>query len=452
MSDLLTTDIQLLAEQEQQVAMLAHLASYSDMLIVVVGPEGSGKTTLAFELLKQHTDINDTLYVAADIMFGIPSLLRRIGDIDQLQLPENRSQTIDLLKECAEQRAAQGRSLLVVVDQAEQLDVDTLNEIAHLALLIPQGLSFVLFGVKGFEQQFRRGPAQAAMHIQPLMPLTGEGALALLQQVYSPEQPLPLSQTELVYLYRESAGWPGPLLLNAGEYFIDTAEQGNDKPAKNKARPKYSAWLEKFPITHIMAMVLLALALLFSYLYQPNKQDEIQQDATLASVDRDNVEDVLRGLPLPEKEVDYNYQPEPELEPEPEIAAVPVPEIVAEPEPEPQIAPVPKVQPKPAPVPKPTAKTDAEKLLAIKQGAVVQLFGSYEKANADKFVKQWQPQLKHTFYQYQTKHQSKAWFVVVVGEFKDKSAAQRAVQTWPAKLRAERPWVRNINDVHAALR
>lgn len=448
MSDLLATaNIQLLTEQEQQVSMLAHLVSYSDMLIAVVGPDGSGKTSLAFELIRQHNNIDDTLYIAADLMFGIPSLLRRIGDVDQLQLPENRGQAIDLLKTFAEQRAAAGRALVVVIDQAEQLDVDTLNEIAHLALLIPQGLAFVLFGTSGFEQQFRSGPAQAAVHVQPLAPLSEDGAQALLQNIYSPNQPLPLSQTEFIYLYRESGGWPGILLMNAGDYFIEgaAAEQARHGKPKRKKAGAMPALAERFPLTHILALVLLAAALLLSYLYQPASNETA---SVVASTDERNagVEDVLRGLPLPPLAeavsietkteavadvVDFNYQ-------EPEVVAP----VIAEP----------VVKPAPTIVPNAARKSDSDKLLAIKQGAVVQLFGSYEKANADKFAKQWQPQLKHDLYQYQTTNDGKPWHIVVAAGFKDKAAAQQAIQKWPSKLRAQRPWVRDINDVHPALK
>lgn len=456
MSDLLATaNIQLLAEQEQQVAMLGHLASYSDMLIAVVGPEGSGKTSLAFELLKQHNNIDDTLYVAADIMFGIPSLLRRIGDVDQLQLPENRGQTIDLLKAYAEQRAAAGRSLLVVIDQAEQLDVDTLNEVAHLALLIPQGLSFILFGVTGFEQQFRRGPAQAAVHVQPLMPLTEDGAQMLLQQIYSPNQPLPLSQTEFIYLYRESGGWPGHLLMQAAEYFID-AEDAPKRAGTNKKVASLSGWAERFPLTHVLALALLAIALLLSYWYQPTDKSEENIDITNQPQERNaGVEDVLRGLPLPEPVLETT---EAKLFQEEAIEQQPELELELEPAPkqEPEIdynyqEPV-KAAASPAPKVAKVAATDADKLLAIKTGAVAQLFGSYEKANADKFVQQWQPHLEQKLYQYQTQNRGKAWHVVVAAGFKSKTDAQQAIQKWPHKLRADRPWVRDIKDVHSALK
>lgn len=452
----------LLPEQEQQVAMVSHLASYSDMLVAVVGPTASGKTTLAFELMKQHINTEDTLYIAADIMFGIPSLLRRIGDIDQLQLPEARGQAIDLLKAYADARTIEGRTLLVVIDQAEQLDVDTLNEIAHLALLIPKGISFVLFGNTGFEKNFRRGPAQASVHVQPLMPLSEESAQQLLQRVYSPSKTLPLSQTELVYLHRQSGGWPGSLIVQASEYFQDANPKRKKTKQANEPKKKF---FEGIPLAHILALLLLAGALLLSYWYQPQESDQ-----TSIPEQEEPLEDVLRGLPLPMDfeeaaqlldvpevktvEVDYNFTENEAVTVNNDVVELEATSIetIAE------IVPKTATEKKPQPIITPNVastkikNTDAEKLLAAKQGAIIQLFGSYEKNNADKFVEKWRSHIKSTFYQYQTKNKGKDWHVVVVGIYTNKAEAQKAIQSWPAKLKAEKPWVRDIKDVHQALK
>lgn len=444
----------LLPEQAQQVSVIAHIASYSDMLVAVAGAVGSGKSTLAFELLRQHPNAHNTLLITADIMFGIPSLLRRIADVDQISLPDNRSQAIDALKQAAEMRAAEGETLLVVIDQAEQLDVDTLNEIAHLALLIPQGLSLVLFGTRGFEQHFRQGPAQAAVHIEHLKPLSEDSAKQLLQAIYSPDSPLPLSETELVYLHRQSAGLPGALILQAGEYFLATTE--GYQPAR--AAQKSGALLERFPLMHLTALALLALALLFSYLYQPADSEPKDNSPEVA------IEDVLHGLPLPEPvepiaalepaEPDYNYAPATtnSHNTTDSTASLSLPELaVVAPAPE---TPAPATKPVAAakPVAKPKASSDADKLKALKQGVIVQLFGSYESANAIKFKQQWQGKIDKDFYQYQTVNQGKAWYVVVAGIYTNKEQAQQAIQKWPAELKAGQPWVRDISAVQQSLR
>lgn len=442
----------LLPEQEQQVAVISHMASYSDMLVAVCGEPGSGKSILAFELLRQHPNVHDTLLITADIMFGIPSLLRRIADVDQLVLPENRSQAIDVLKQAAETRASEESTLLVVIDQAEQLDVDTLNEIAHLALLIPKGLSFVLFGTTGFSANFRQGPAQAAVHQEIIKPLSEEGARQLLQNIFSPGQALPLNETEFIYIYRQSAGNPATLIAQAGEYFISAAEAPARK--QGKAPESKLALTEKFPLMHLVALALLVLALVFSYLYQPRPEQntEALEKAVV-------VEDVLNGLPLPkEKEqpvieldtpeimtidsenIDFNYA-EPGTIDIVEEKTVEV-ELKADPEP---------IKKATVNAKKEEKLSDKQALLKLKSGAIIQLFGSYSQDNATKFKQDWQGKINKQFYQYQTTNNGKPWHVVVVGVYTDRAQAQQDIQKWPAKLKAEKPWVRDIKAVQQSL-
>lgn len=466
--------ISLLPEQEQQLALINHMASFSNMLIAVTGLAGSGKSTIAFELLRRHSDLELTLFITADIMFGIPSLLRRIGDVDRLTLPDNRSQAIEMLKQQAQQRAEQGKKLLVVIDQAEQIDANTLNEIAHLALLIPKGIAFILFGLTGYEQTIRTGPAQAAIHTQALPPLSEESTRRLLQQVYRPNQPLSLSETELIYLHRQGAGLPGALLLLADNYL---GEQPNRAQVAKPAKYTLADINKHFPLAHVTALVFLAVALLVSYLYQPADADtEVVKQSKSVPV----TEDVLRGLPLPPSVDPIYAQPAVETETPSNIAIAVVtatpdsnssaqedfnyppmtivePTVVVPVSAEPKVSTAAPIEAETVVIPsRPTtvsklALSDKEKLIAVKQGAIVQLFGSFEAQNAVKFKQQWQGQVDKTFYQYQTTNNGKPWHVVAVGVYKNKTEATQAIQKWPTKLRAEKPWVRDINDIKPTL-
>src|SRR5690242_2758633 len=107
--------ITLLAEQQQGSAILKQQALYSMMLIAVTGPHGSGKTTLAHELLHSSNHQEDILIIDATIMLGVPAILRRLGDVIQQPIPENRTMAIELLRVQAEQRASIGRSLIIMI-------------------------------------------------------------------------------------------------------------------------------------------------------------------------------------------------------------------------------------------------------------------------------------------------------------------------------------------------
>ena len=96
--------------------------------------------------------------------------------------------------------------------------------------------------------------------------------------------------------------------------------------------------------------------------------------------------------------------------------------------------------------------TKAETLLLnTRNGFVVQLFGSYQSANAAAFREDWQDDVAATLYQYQTTHNNKPWHVVVAGVFNTRAEAKAAVDTMPQALRRQSPWVRDIRAVHQAL-
>ena len=58
---------QLLPTQTKTLELLTHLTSYSDLMVLVSGPEGSGKTTLAAALAATR-DKKEVLFIKASVM------------------------------------------------------------------------------------------------------------------------------------------------------------------------------------------------------------------------------------------------------------------------------------------------------------------------------------------------------------------------------------------------
>lgn len=458
--------ITLIPEQQQTLEIVRHLALYSKMLIAVTGPHGSGKTTLAHELLYSSEHQEDILTLDATIMLGVPAILRRLGDTIQQPIPENRTMAIELLRVQAEQRAALGRSLIIIIDQAEQLDAETLNELAEVAQQIPEGFAIVLFGLTGYETHLAPAADQAPIHIQKIQPLSQPGAQQLLQQVYSPNQPLPLSEQEFFSVFQQSKGVVGELLALAGDLFLATTED-NSRPDV-KASHKKASLKDHFPMTHVFALLFLLIALALSYFYNPSKELE---NAQLADTVAPEPVDVLRGLPLPQEQEaevaaqnqaeDYNFandqtaavkpatidtDDEPKVEP----ANKRQPQTKTQPNKKEPVAQQPAAETRPNPAQ--TNGLDKNKLLAINNGVIVQLFGSYQQKNAEKFKQNWQQQLDAPLYLYETKNQNKAWFVVVAGDYPDKKTASQAIKSWPNELQQASPWIRDIKTVQESLR
>jgi DamX protein len=301
------------------------------------------------------------------------------------------------------------------------------------------------------------------MYTLPLLPLGSSSAQALLQRKFSPNAPLPLAQEDLAHIYDKAQGLPGALILLAGDYVMTVDETRTPNSKKTPAKPAAKA--QKFPLTHVLALAFVALALLFSYLYNPSKSEDTAANNELPTEPMD----VLNSIPLPENNAqapaqtqaesipvpapDYNYS---QTEPAP-INTEPAPSLELSEEPV-AIAPVPRPQPavKAAPEPKAasaqnTASSDKQKLKTVQSGFVVQVFASYELASAKSFIKQYSS-IKPALYWYETRHNNKPWYVVVAGVYKDRQSAQQAVERWPAALRKQSPWIRDIKAVQEALR
>lgn len=479
----------LLPVQEQTLELIAHLAAYSEQLVVVSGPAGSGKTLLATALVERSHAADDALLLTASHDLTMPALLQQITAHWQLHLPEELPTARELVISEARQRAEEGGSLLLVVDQAEQLDVETLNDIAHFALLAPQAIGIVLLGEPGFEQDLRGGPAQAPVEVKTLPPLQADDARQLLQQVYSPGQPLPLDEQELALLLQQSQGWPGALLALADDYFA--AAEVAVAPPRAPA-PKAAAG--RFPALHIIAIAALVTALALAFLYRQQEPEETftvaapqpvdilrgplvaddsatDRAAVDAMADAEAMDDAEVTPPMvtPQAEpvlvesdndatadnaaiadgaTDYNFTA-------PATTAVePPPVAKTTAEPAPAMAPA---AVKPAPVaavaaPAERPQYDRLRLLDIPAGVVVQLFGSYEAANADKFRRQWRDEIAGSLYLYETRHNNKPWFVVVAGVYGSRAEARAAVNALPRPLRAQSPWIRDVSAVKQALR
>lgn len=91
--------------------------------------------------------------------------------------------------------------------------------------------------------------------------------------------------------------------------------------------------------------------------------------------------------------------------------------------------------------------TEAEQMLLSwpSTGYTLQVLGAGMRSSAEQFIRaQAEPQ---KFYMFQTKYKSKPWFVVVYGQYKDRSAAQTAATALPSALAKLKPWARTIQGI-----
>ena len=468
--------LKLLPQQQKNLELLSHLASYSELLIAVTGLTGVGKTTLANALSAHRETPEDTLFLQADLTTTSLVVLQQIAmSWDLPQLSENLVEAKDAVLTAAAARQQDGYSLLVIIDQAEQLEVDTLNEIAHLALLAPQALSFALFGASGYETGLRESPTQAPVHILQLEPLDYDSATSLAEQTFDQGT---LKDSQLQFAYSRSGGLPG-MFLKALEDQLLSGEQ-SDTSVKSK-----------FPVLHIVAVAVVASVLGMSFLYQspegsddsallaPEQPDSAQLPASSGLVDKgadattqpeeltgvdepifaDNEKTELAAPQVavihevPETQVlssnaniagdtDFNYQAEAEVPPSAAEAAKPVVEQPAETKS--LVSEVPAAS-------KAVVYSSDEQILMNADGYVIQLSGFHSEAGAKDFVSQWQSRLSNQLYTYRSSYKGKPWHVVVAGVYSDRAEATRAVKSMPKSLRDQTPWIKDVQMVKKIL-
>ena len=98
-----------------------------------------------------------------------------------------------------------------------------------------------------------------------------------------------------------------------------------------------------------------------------------------------------------------------------------------------------------------TASSFVERLLQASPGDyAVQLLASHSQASIIEFIAQLGGE--HPAGYFETRYQSKPWFVAVLASFDDRNQAAGAMASLPAKLRSNEPWVRSIAGIQTDIR
>ncbi len=454
--------------QFKQLELLQHLSLYSELLIFVSADSGMGKTFIANALLASREAPDQSLMLKADFSLSYVDILHKLAvfldlaDLaDDIESIENQ-----ILSRCLQISDDDQGSLLVIIDQADQLSDETLEEVNHLALLATNALHIMIIAKPELEQQLIELPEpQAPVHVMAIEPLAEQEAEMLLLQSF-PEQEW--SAEDVDYILQQGVGNPGKILYVAQQLLAGV------KPAAQKKL------LVKFPITHIAAMLLVASALVMSYFYQhtladkkPNTNglqvnigivttaekvsDVSALDANFEQAINQNELGLTSGSLISEgkvsieEEVDFNFN-EPEASSVKDSAAIDViaesstentneigsakTEVVVE-----QFKPLTK-----------TYTYDERILLeAVDNNFIIQLFASYSMKNAKGFVNKYKSS-QNDLHIYKAEYKSKPWFVVVSGPYASKIAASSQAKKLPKELRQQNPWIRSIQAIQQLLK
>ena len=233
---------------EQQMGLLHHLSWHSQVVLLVTGLSGIGKTTLLNQFVQAVSHQYHVLKLQGNETLGPDQLLKLLAERLGLSTAHKMGATLQeqVISQLAVMQSSK-QTLLLVVDDAHHLPSLTLGLILNLAspkAQVPTALHGVLFGGPQLEANMADVTSQHLdedlTHTLRMEPLNLEATDKYLQHGlhgagYS-QGSLPFDETEIIDIYHASGGIPANINR--------LAQQGLREKVPALEKEKYnSVWL-----------------------------------------------------------------------------------------------------------------------------------------------------------------------------------------------------------------
>ena len=489
------------AQRKPVLGQLHHLARYSQLLLVVTGPEGSGKTLLRQALVASTNKQSvQSVVVSARGAGNAAGILQQVAQTLNVARPDVGSILAQVV-----QLALTGQEVYLLVDDAEQLDESALQALLALAAGSPEGRPHVfLFGepsmVAGLEEL---SADEERFHVIDLQPYTLEETREYLaQRLEGAGAGIELfSAQQISDIHESSEGWPGIINQVARDAMIEAM-------IASRSAVKRPSMGFKMPKKHVLAIGAVVVVAVAAAVLIPGRskaptapgteQTQLGQAAPNSggqpSVDFagssqpmplplvGQSQPVMRG-PLAEAAggiaegddggvpaVDGGVASPPTVTttaPPVGVPSGPAPVAAARPAPAPTPAPTvaaakpaPVAKPAPAPAAKPAVKP-VEKPVTLAKAVpggswyasqpannyVVQIVGTSSEASAQNVAKELGGDARY----FKKTLNGKPLYVVTYGNYASHAAATAAIKNLPAKTQAGKPWPRTVASVQKEL-
>jgi len=449
----------------RQLDTLLHLSHFSDYLVLLTAPAGSGKSIFSQQFLRVQPTDTCVVHLSPEETLSGPRLVREIVSRLPIEVPKHASleQSILALQDLSMGLAGNDQILLLVIDDAHWLADDALELLANV---IPHSAPadsrphVVLFAEPSLVERFDipqfNELRQERFYQLSLAPFSQADSRAFLRQLVA-DLGLPgdadIHEAQLDQLHEMAKGVPGYLDM----LMRQALSQGGLQNESNG-----------LPVWHVSAIVLVLIALLSLWWLNREVVEEFDlglEPVELASEEAAFPEPLSSGTlkPLPALEP-LVLSPEPEFKPvqEQEVEKVaevlPVADDLVDPQQQQQIdnllqqSEALHEQLQQAALQMNQVSSEAAKLLneveqsfmaLPKEHYSLQVLGARYETTAKQFLASLGV-IKLPIYVLELERGGEPWFVVLVGDFVSQSDARKAIANLPQKIRNLQPWARPV--------
>ncbi|MGR0280240.1 SPOR domain-containing protein [Marinomonas dokdonensis] len=476
-------------EGNQQLALLEHLSRYSNLLSVIQGPEGSGKSRFLMEFARHQDDTTIISHVKASMLMTAGQLLQAMyaGFASHFTQPPNETTFGPLLK-FAHDLEAKGQSALVLIDNAQELNTDAVSMLLDMMSLatdnqtVPHVALFSSYPLSRNLDAYQKSRYDQLSHTLTLAPYSLEQTKAyLLHRVRAVGGSinLPFNDKQIKKIHQDSAGYPGRINQ------VAQSMMGNGDKGLKPSGKGFNIALG-FPLVHMALLSVVMLGILVAVLFSDSDDTPASSTAdrgsnviplsprqgqssseTIARIDAMQKQIGQQGaLTLPPIPTGTDLTPTSTSTVAPAASSIPTtvatPTVPVAPirSEAPTLAPAPELNPVTAPTPTPAPVEDKVVLDPFDKTQwwltqnpnryTLQLLGTYNLNAVKDFIRS--QGSVDVFSYFKTIHNGRDWYVVVYGAYGNRSEAIGVVETLPRDIRDLNPWARSVRGIQDDIR
>ncbi|MGE9759763.1 MULTISPECIES: AAA family ATPase [Pseudomonadaceae] len=250
------------AQRKPVLGQLHHLARYSQLLLAVTGPLGSGKTLLRQALVAStNKDAVSSVVISGRSVTDEATLLRQLAQ--GLGITQT---SIEAILAKVAQLAITGQDVYLLVDDAEQLRDDALEVLLLLAAGNSEArLHVFLFGEPELLSRLEvLSEGEERFHAIELQPYSEEETREYLaQRLEGAGQGIELISADLLAdIHEQSGGWPGTINQTARDAMIEAmlADRSGERKASGAGF--------KLPKKHLAILGVVAIGVIAAWFMQ----------------------------------------------------------------------------------------------------------------------------------------------------------------------------------------